>query len=765
LETLVDNLPDVAFVKDRDYRYALVNKPFCAFLGKRKDEVLGKTAQDLYPKDVADISEESDEKVFELGVAVDSRERERPDAQGVARILQTRKAPLKDAEGNITHLIGISRDITERKRMEETLRKSEEKFRLLLESSMYSVSVSVGTKLVYVNKRCAEQLGFSDPSQLIGRDFTEFIAPEDREMVKTRTLRRERGGPEPPLYEFKIQKKDGTKIPVETHAAAIEYEGKRATLSFRRDITDRKRMEEQYKTIIGTALDGFWRADISGHFLDVNDAYSDMIGYSRAELLTMRIQDVEVKESAEETAEHIRRIVATGSDRFETRHQRKDGQIIDIEVSVNWLPGKGGQLFVFLRQITERKKMEEELKRHSEQLEELVEERAGELKRSEEKFRRIYNASLNAIYTSSLEGRMIDVNPAAVSMFGYDSLDELGKVNVQSLYVNSDDRNKFIKFASEGPVRNFETQLRRKDGTVFDAIINSYSLKDDKDRITGFQGAIMDVTERKELERMRDQLTRTLLQDAARRKELEMMRDQFISAVTHELRTPLVSIKGYVDLVLDGSQSIPEEVESNLQVVKRNTDRLLSLVNDLLDLSRMQSGRLQLNLQSMDLRQIIDDCAAEIQPFVNAKKQSLSLEVPAGPLPVQGDPVRLSQVLANLLSNASKFAQEAGQIGLRVKDVRDVVVVQVSDNGIGIRKQDLERVFQPFAAIEKPTYVKGTGLGLSVSKGLVEAHGGKIWAESPGEGKGVTFTFTLPKNSADHLLAQPSCTPPLPTHR
>ena len=744
LETLVDNLPDVAFVKDRDCRYVLVNKPFCAFLGKRKDEVLGKTAQDLYPKDVADISEESDEKVFELGVAVDSRERERPDAQGVARILQTRKAPLKDAEGNVTHLIGISRDITERKRMEETLRKSEEKFRLLLESSMYSVSVSVGTKLVYVNKRCAEQLGFSDPSQLIGRDFTEFIAPEDREMVKTRTLRRERGGPEPPLYEFKIQKKDGTKIPVETHAAAIEYEGKRATLSFRRDITDRKRMEEQYKTIIGTALDGFWRADISGHFLDVNDAYSDMIGYSRAELLTMRIQDVEVKESAEETAEHIRRIVATGSDRFETRHRRKDGQVIDIEVSVNWLPGNGGQLFVFLRQITERKKMEEELKRHSEQLEELVEERAGELKRSEEKFRRIYNASLNAIYTSSLEGRMIDVNPAAVSMFGYDSLDELGKVNVQSLYVNPDDRNKFIKFASEGPVKNFETQLRRKDGTVFDAIINSYSLKDDKDRITGFQGAIMDVTERKELERMRDQLTRTLLQDAARRKELEMMRDQFISAVTHELRTPLVSIKGYVDLVLDGSQSIPEEVESNLQVVKRNTDRLLSLVNDLLDLSRMQSGRLQLNLQSMDLRQIIDDCAAEIQPFVNAKKQSLSLDVPEGPLPVQGDPVRLSQVLANLLSNASKFAQEAGQIGLRVKDVRDVVVVQVSDNGIGIRKQDLERVFQPFAAIEKPTYVKGTGLGLSVSKGLVEAHGGKIWAESPGEGKGVTFTFTLP---------------------
>jgi signal transduction histidine kinase len=249
-----------------------------------------------------------------------------------------------------------------------------------------------------------------------------------------------------------------------------------------------------------------------------------------------------------------------------------------------------------------------------------------------------------------------------------------------------------------------------------------------------------------------------ILRDITERKRMDIIRDRFISAVTHELRTPLVSVKGYVDLALEESESIPEEVKSELQVAKRNTDRLLSLVNDLLDLSRMQSGKHQLDLQSMDFKQLIDHCAAEIQPFINEKKQSLSLEVPAGPLPVQGDPVRLSQVLANLLSNASKFSPEGGGITVSVKDDADTIQVQVSDNGMGIRKEDLKRVFEPFAAIEKPTYVKGTGLGLSVSKGLVEAHGGKIWAESPGEGKGVTFTFTLPKNSADHLLAQPSNT-------
>ena len=126
---------------------------------------------------------------------------------------------------------------------------------------------------------------------------------------------------------------------------------------------------------------------------------------------------------------------------------------------------------------------------------------------------------------------------------------------------------------------------------------------------------------------------------------------------------------------------------------------------------------------------------------------------------VQIDPARLTQVLTNMVGNAIKFSSPGGLVEVSAAENGPLVQVQVSDNGMGIRKEDLKRVFEPFAAIEKPTYVKGTGLGLSVSKGLVEAHGGKIWAESPGEGKGVTFTFTLPKNSADHLLAQPSNTP------
>ncbi|WP_455276200.1 sensor histidine kinase [[Eubacterium] cellulosolvens] len=129
------------------------------------------------------------------------------------------------------------------------------------------------------------------------------------------------------------------------------------------------------------------------------------------------------------------------------------------------------------------------------------------------------------------------------------------------------------------------------------------------------------------------------------------------------------------------------------------------------------------------------------------------MKVPKGRLFIQGDSIRLSQALINLLNNASKFTPERGKIELSVENMKESIQVQVKDSGIGIRKKDLERIFEPFANIKKPNYIKGTGLGLSLTKGFVEAHGGKIWVESSGEGKGAEFTFTLPKVESVYVRA------------
>ena len=236
------------------------------------------------------------------------------------------------------------------------------------------------------------------------------------------------------------------------------------------------------------------------------------------------------------------------------------------------------------------------------------------------------------------------------------------------------------------------------------------------------------------------------LRRAANAFKLMELKDRFISAVTHELRTPLVSVKGYLDFILMGEAgTVPWGIEQNLQVVKRNADQLLNLTDDLLDVRRLESGKLQLNLKPMNLLDVARHCYGEIQPFVKEKKQKISLDAPERGLPIAGDNVRLNQSLMNLLINASKFTPEKGQIAVKVSENTDYYEVRVSDTGIGIKSEDLQRVFEPFATIVKPAYVKGTGLGLSVTKGLIEAHGGKIWAESPGQDKGATFIFTLPK--------------------
>ncbi len=283
--------------------------------------------------------------------------------------------------------------------------------------------------------------------------------------------------------------------------------------------------------------------------------------------------------------------------------------------------------------------------------------------------------------------------------------------------------------AGKGEIARVEEfQLVRKDESITHVEINaSPILKDGK--IAGVQAIIRDVSER---------------------FKLMEMRDRFISSVTHELRTPLVSITGYLDLTVSGALgAVPKEIESSLQVVKRNADRLLSLTNDLLDFRRLEAGKFQLDLTPLDFRDVIEKCVEEIQLSIDQRKQNLNLEVSEGPLPIQGDPVRLSQVLVNLLSNANKFAPEGSTITILATEEEDVIQVQVSDKGMGIKIEDLGRVFEPFAAIEKPSYVKGTGLGLSVSKGLIEAHQGKMWAESEGEEKGATLTFTLPKRKEE----------------
>ncbi|HVU28409.1 MAG TPA: ATP-binding protein [Verrucomicrobiae bacterium] len=235
--------------------------------------------------------------------------------------------------------------------------------------------------------------------------------------------------------------------------------------------------------------------------------------------------------------------------------------------------------------------------------------------------------------------------------------------------------------------------------------------------------------------------------DLTRLKQLERTREEFVANVSHELRTPLSLIKGYVETLLDGARNEPEIAERFLKIVERNAQRLDLLIQDLLTISALESGRTKLNLQPVELRLLVEKIFSDLKPPADNKSIELKNELPE--LTATGDVNRLEQVLANLVDNAIKYGRAHGSVVVGGKKLADgKIEIFVRDDGPGIPTESLDRVFERFYRVDKARSREqgGTGLGLSIVKHIVQAHGGDVRAESE-PGKGATFCFTLPEKN------------------
>jgi PAS domain S-box-containing protein len=244
--------------------------------------------------------------------------------------------------------------------------------------------------------------------------------------------------------------------------------------------------------------------------------------------------------------------------------------------------------------------------------------------------------------------------------------------------------------------------------------------------------------------------------DVTQERELDRMKTEFVSQVSHELRTPLTAIKGFTDLLLDGDAGeVNEEQEEYLQIVRQNVDRLVSLINDLLDISRIESGRIKLSLDAIDMGAIIQSVVATLRPLIQGKDQSITVEVAPDLPQARGDHDRILQVVTNLVSNAYKYTPARGAIRVEASRADDLVRVAVRDTGIGIPEEDIPKLFTRFFRVDSSLTreIGGTGLGLSIVKSIVELHGGTVSVEST-PGSGSTFSFTLPAAPAG-VLAGP----------
>ena len=250
--------------------------------------------------------------------------------------------------------------------------------------------------------------------------------------------------------------------------------------------------------------------------------------------------------------------------------------------------------------------------------------------------------------------------------------------------------------------------------------------------------------ERQRLLAREQEAARVLNEQMERLRELDVMKDQFVSSVSHELRTPLTSIVGYMELLLDGEAGeLSEDQEHFLGIMGRNCDRLTRLVDDILFVARVDAGRLSLDLQDIDIVDVVTKTVESARPVAARKDLTLKLDAETDRLELHADPVRIGELLDNLMSNAIKFTPEGGVVTVLVARDDGTVHLEVKDTGVGIPPDEVQKLFERFFRASTSSVASGTGLGLSITKSIVEAHRGKIWVEST-LGEGTTFLVDLP---------------------
>jgi PAS domain S-box-containing protein len=373
-----------------------------------------------------------------------------------------------------------------------------------------------------------------------------------------------------------------------------------------------------------------------------------------------------------------------------------------------------------------------------------AERQSDRLEREALRLAAIVSSSDDAIISKDLDGTIQTWNRGAERMFGYTADEAIGK-SITIIIPNErlDEETEVLRRIRAGlSVEHFETVRQRKDGTPIHISLTVSPVKTRDGRVVGASKIARDVTDQMRL--------RATAEEASR------MKDEFLAVLSHELRTPLNTVLGYARMLRDDEDDarMPEEMRRRaLEALERNADTLSRLVNDVLDTSRVVTGKLRLVFETCAIEQLIEEAIAVVRPAAEAKAVSIDPQLERN-MAVMGDRDRLLQVVWNLLSNAVKFTPPGGSVRIEAHKEAGVVQISVADTGVGIGSNDLPFVFQRFwqAHTGVSREFGGLGIGLALARHLVELHGGTIRVESPGVGLGATFTVSLP--TAGAMLAR-----------
>jgi PAS domain S-box-containing protein len=612
-------------------------------------------------------------------------------------------------------------DIIER--TEEAPYEGEKRYQKLTKFSPVGIfRLDANGRCIYVNDRMSEITGLT-PEQMSGLAWAKALHPDDHDRVLEEwKISQER---KIPFYsEYRFQRPDGvTTWVIGQSFDEIGNDGKViGFIGTVTDITERKQAEEKlrlFRDLIDRSNDAITvNYPETGHILDANNKACSSLGYTREELLNMRVLDFEVSLPDNFSwKEHVKEVEKKGYLILEGRNRRKDGTTFPVEANVTLLDlEKNKYMVAVVRDITDRKLAEEELKLRAQLLD---------------------NAT-DSIFVHDFEGNFIYVNEAAYESRGY-TKEELLRIKLSDLDVPED--AKFIEhrinLLLEKGGAIFESTHYRKDCSMIPVEVHA--------RVVEIKGkkliisSARDITERKKAEELRRENERIMLANKAK--------SEFLATMSHELRTPLNSVIGFSELLLQNGQGeLDEKQKHYVNNIHASGKHLLDLISDILDLTKVEAGKLDFSFEKLSVPEIINESLALVNEKASKHNVLLKKELDSQLGIIETDRLRFKQVLINLLSNAVKFSKlEGGTITIKTKKEGDMAKISVSDTGIGIKEEDMNKLFKTFEQIDSGLSRKygGTGLGLAISKKLIELQGGKIWAESK-TGEGSTFTFLLP---------------------
>lgn|GEM_PF-994834 len=646
----------------------------------------------------------------------------------IARLLTGRFEELIKAKDYADELVSdlekakvyLEDKVTERTK---SISESEEKYRNIVDKAFDGIYILQDNSIVFCNKRLEEIVGYSS-EELKNMDFIQLVAQEHRELVRERELQRLTGEEVQETYELVAIRKDGKEINIEIFATYIDYMGRPVSQGYVKDINERKQREAELResndfldSILQSSVDAIVAVDQKGIVTFASKGAQDMLGYNREDWIGSHVSKYYVE--GIQVARRMERIVAENGElrNYEIDYLAMDGRKISAIVSASLMKDPHGKVIGALgvaKNMTEKKKLEDELRAAKDFLESIVE------------------SSIDGIAATDTKGNITFASKGAEEILGFDREGCKG-THISKYYVNDiDEARKIMSVLQEkGKLQNYETTLIARDGRIIPINTSASLLRDARGNVIGTLGVVKDITEKKRLE------------EEIRRRNEEL--ENFVFTVSHDLKSPLVSLQGFSSILLnDYRDNLDEKGRHYLERIKKNLNHMETHILDLLELSRV--GRVVGTFEEVDAMLIIEEAIVRLQHQLNEKEVELILE---NHFPViYCDKKSLLQVFENLLSNSIKFMGEQGSPATEIghEDKGKYYEFHVKDNGIGIDGNYHEKIFGIFQRLQDIKDVEGTGVGLAITKRIVENHGGTIWVESKKE-NGATFYFTLPKRT------------------